>query len=628
MRGLACAALNRGLRSILMFDVSPVVLRSLADLTVKMLQVVTGDKVVLIQLGTTETEDDIWGQWGMSPSSKSPDSQKFPISWKPGLLGSVDQVRELRLVLIPDLTRLSLSATRACVSVMGEEIVHLERHEQQQLWHPNLCWLAGCAKEEVGLVSPHLLDRFALRLTGREINPQDRVANLLAQLEQPASTQEFSSIELPPQIATKLQAARQHRPQLTDEAASRTLDYISAKVYSLRRELALLRLAIAHAKLEGDSQVNATHVERAAQTIGLKPVAKSPKKQTPSSLKEPSQPESSETPQQPYNPDDQELPPQSPQSEPPNNSEPVYASNQTEAIPSTSFTQDTPAVDPYPEDNVAVQREAFSLRLPPRRFRARAAIRGPIIGVEPAKAPHDIALVSTLLEAAKFQPIRHSQVAKNGLDDSRLILWPTDLRCYRRAPVAEQMLALVLDYTCLRNCKWQETLLPYLSWAYVERASICLVQVGASGTFHELRAERIVERNILVPSVIKGIEAGGGKATPLAHGLDLALQTLRHTLQHGRSKVQQALLVVVSDGRGNVPLAASYSGKITAPTKRQGVEDALQVADRIRLLHNLDSVLLNPQPKHYTNLPLELAQALNAKVVDIPPLETWDVEEL
>jgi magnesium chelatase subunit D len=227
------------------------------------------------------------------------------------------------------------------------------------------------------------------------------------------------------------------------------------------------------------------------------------------------------------------------------------------------------------------------------------------------------------LEAAKFQPIRQ-QSAANG--NRRLVLSPTDLHCYRRAPVAEQMLMLVLDRTCLRDCNWQEELLPYLSWAYVERASVCLIQVGAVDARHELRAERVMAQSILVPRISAEIEAGRGKATPLAHGLDLALQTLRHALQHGRSTVQQAVLVVISDGRGNVPLEASLLDRIAPPVGRKGVEDALQVAERIRGLDGVKAVLLNPQPKQYADFPLELAEAIGATVVSIPLLEAVEVE--
>jgi magnesium chelatase subunit D len=60
---------------------------------------------------------------------------------------------------------------------------------------------------------------------------------------------------------------------------------------------------------------------------------------------------------------------------------------------------------------------------------------------------------------------------------------------------------------------------------------------------------------------------------------------------------------------------------------RKGFEDALEIAQKIGNLDNVDAVFLNPQRKQYPDLPLLLAQALGAKVVAIPPLETWEVAE-
>jgi magnesium chelatase subunit D len=597
----------------LVFDASPETLRLAAQTTAQMLEVVIGHPVVPVTLGTFEAEDDLWGSLGLCG-----ESGEQPFQWKQGLLAAGQDDSQLRLVVIPDLTKLSLAAARACVVLMGADVAHLERHGQQAHWQPNLCWLAGCASGEVGMVSPHLLDRFALRLSERVTKTTDRAAEILAWMDERALEKETKPELLPSEIRDRLQKAILLRPAITAQATTRILDYTSTlEVYSPRREIALGRLALANARLESAAEMTTAHVDAAARMIGLKPVAK----QTKDSSKVSSEPV---TPQldlpKPTEATSTSTPSLTDQPELSTVREPVYESDKPEPLPTTELTV---PLNPYPEDEAPVEREAASLRLPPRRFRTSAPARGPIVGVEKAATLQDLALVRTLLEAAKFQPIRQQSTA-NG--NRRLVLSPTDLHCYRRAPVAEQMLMLVLDRTCLRDCNWQEELLPYLSWAYVERASVCLIQVGAVDARHELRAERVMAQSILVPRISAGIEAGRGKATPLAHGLDLALQTLRHALQHGRSTVQQAVLVVISDGRGNVPLEASLLGRIAPPVGRKGVEDALQVAERIRGLDGVKAVMLNPQPKQYADLPLELAEAIGATVVSIPPLEAVEVE--
>src|SRR5262249_21754154 len=157
---------------------------------------------------------------------------------------------------------------------------------------------------------------------------------------------------------------------------------------------------------------------------------------------------------------------------------------------------------------------------------------------------------------------------------------------------------------------WQEALLPYLRKAYIERASIGIIQVGASNASHELRAEFVSARSILVPRIEMALNCTAGRSTPLAHGFDIALNMLRLALQHGRSTIDFALFVVLSDGRGNIPLDMSRKGKITAPVNKEGVDDALRIAQSIRKLKDVQVIYLNPQPSRYQHLPLAFADAL------------------
>ncbi|NET58964.1 MAG: hypothetical protein F6K47_23315 [Symploca sp. SIO2E6] len=607
---LACAAISPSLRSILMFDASPETLRLVAQTTTQMLEVVTGYPIVSVTLGTFEAEDDLWGSLGLGDESETEPA----VTWKPGLLTGGQQDSPLRLIVIPDLTKLSLAATRACVVLIGADVAHLERHGQHKYWQPNCCWLVGCATSEVGMVSPHLLDRFALRLSGEVETNEDRVAAILDWIDQRELGKETKPEPLSKETCDRLKNALQSYPKIAPEAIARVLDYTTnLEVYSPRREIALARLALAYTRWKGAAEMTVRQVDTTASMMGLKPVER--QQQTEEDLlegsPEPVIPQSRE-------PQTTEEEPQSTQPKPVTVTEKVYEPDEPEPQPTITFT----VSNPYPEDQAPVEREASSLRLPSRRLRFKAATSGVIIGVEKVANFQDLALVRTLLEAAKYQPIRQ----RSTTNSHRLLLSPTDLHSYRRAPVAEQMLMLILDHTCLRDCDWQNKLLRYLSWAYVERASICLIQVGAVDAQHELRAQKLMAQSVLMPQINAGIEAGRGKATPLAHGLDLALQTLRYAMQHGRSTIQQVMLVVISDGRGNVSLEASRLGKILPPVGRKGIEDALQVAERIRGFDGVKAVLLNPQPKQYEDLPLELAQAMGAKVALIQPLETWEVK--
>lgn len=263
LRGLACAALNPGLRSLLFFDASIASLQATAQIMTHLLETVTEEQVSTIELGTIETEEDLWGSLTFSQ-----DNTKQSFEWRSGLL-SGGKIPELRIVMIPDLTRLSLAAARACVMLMGSEVGYLERHGHQERWQPNLCWLAGCPREGVGLVSPHLLDRFALRFSEAEITTTDRSTQIEKWLQPQNVTPTQENFSLSPHIETILHKARAHFPNIIPEARSRILDY-TAEGQSIRRDLTLLRLAYTNAQLEQVYQVTEQEIDQAAGMMGLK----------------------------------------------------------------------------------------------------------------------------------------------------------------------------------------------------------------------------------------------------------------------------------------------------------------------------------------------------------------------
>jgi magnesium chelatase subunit D len=269
---------------------------------------------------------------------------------------------------------------------------------------------------------------------------------------------------------------------------------------------------------------------------------------------------------------------------------------------------------PYPEDQATREREVTALRELPTRSKSATVPRGSIVGVQQARGVHDLALLNTVLAAAIWGPYRRSH-AIGRPDDGHLRLLPSDLRSYRRAPAPEQLLALVIDYTCLEGWDWAASLLPFLRRAYVERAGIVLVRVGAKDSVAETRADRLVTRNLLDPRLDVALHAGPGRATPLAHGLFLALQALKHGLQSGEGNVRHARLVVVTDGRGNVPL--EFDGDLAAAgtVGRTGVENALEIAASIRAIAAIETFLVNPEPGIYPELVSDLARTLGAELV-------------
>lgn len=612
-RGLACAAITPGLRRMLLFDVSNDVFFDTASHMLAMLKTVTGHTFRTVTLGSAENEDDLWTKLELEQGSAG-----LQLSLKPGRLASNPAQPNPILVLIPDLARISLSAARACVALMGEaEVATLQRHGLNVFWNSNMCWIARCARAEVGEISPHLMDRFVLRFSAQAELSSDRAGDILAWINEPISESQPQGARLAPAFSAALLAAKELTPDFLMTAIAHVLARLGQQTAEgVRRELALARLSRALAQMDGAQEVTTSHVNTAATLIGLQHKAGLTDSPTPApaSLLNQTLPQKTGSHLGPA-PDSGNIggvaTPSVLQEE---------ASEESVLKSDTEATFDVaPVVSlPYPEDTIPIAREANSLQLPSNRRRISSAAEGPIIGTQPATNLSDMALVSTIMEAAKFQNVR----PRDEKSQSFLII-RSDLRSYRRTPLPQQMLMLVLDYTCLNGCHWQEAVWPYLRWAYIVRAGISIVQVGlASPQRDNLRAELVSAHNLLSPRIREALDGRSGKATPLAHGLDIAMRTLRTALQHGRSRIQQAQLVVISDGRGNIPLSASRAGSLKQPVCREGIDDALKVARDLRSLKSLEIHFLNPQPQQYPELPLMLAEALGVAIENIPLKET------
>ncbi|MFF3463957.1 magnesium chelatase [Streptomyces sp. NPDC002619] len=583
---LVCSAAEPALNGVLLFDLDPRLMESVARLFAGLLAGGTEAVGAPLMLGSDSRDEDLWTR-----SRLLREADGITFRTEPGPLIEGDRRSgPPPVVVVPDLTRLSVAGMRAAVQLLGADVAVVERTGLRSVARPRTRWLASCRTEDVGRLSPHLLDRFAVRLPAAGLVPP-----------RPESLMD----ELPPAWRT---AAREGVPALpvADDALTRVRDLLGPEA-SARRELALARLARTIAAVGGAHRAEAWHADAAARLIGLAPPDAPDERES-----EPRPADASPSPTHPgATPSDAVRRPATvdrSRKRPPMPGEALLETEPAEGLgPALGAAPAVPAT-PYPEDEAEALRDFAPLRSPWQRRAGTVSPRGVVVGTRRARDLRDLALVRTVREAAVHQKARRTE---------QFTVLPVDLHSHIRAGTPERILVLVLDHTCRDDWDWQDALTPFLRWAYTERAAAQVVEIGGAHAADELRAEGFTARSVLDPRVMAALYRPAGRATPLAHGIDQAVQTLRRAFRQHGAGLAEAWLVVVTDGRGNVPLRTSRTGRLDGEVGGAGVEDALEAAAGVGAMDRtrLHVAVIDPAKEPYGDLPFALADALGASVI-------------
>ena len=610
---LACSALDPSLSGLLLLDLEPALVYPLARWLKELLG---DDDPPLIQLGPMMAEDTLWERFTLhSDRRERPEDLGF--RREPGRLAGYG--RAPGIVVVPDLAWLGLPAARAAVTLIDADVAHLQRSGVSQTWRPLDRWLAALRRDEVHQVSAHLLDRFAVRVDAKTLE--------LPWKPDPALSQSVRDRRGGPLAG------------ISAAAVNRVVATVGPSVPGSRRDLALGRLARALATLAGDPAVLPGHVDRAAELVGLRYVRgrRGTTAADASSADRPADGSNGSGDRQGQRKDGRAAPgpwrPGGVNGQLPVGSGGVPTNLDPEPVDIAERAMPLLPPGPYPEDTTKSGRDAPLLRVGWQRV-LTGPPRGQPIGTQRALNNRDIAVTATVLNAARFQRLRCRQHNQHYPLGHELHVEERDLLSYRRAAQPGQLLVLLLDHTCRAqdwDWDWYEPLSQYLGWAYVTRALVGVVEVGAAAddagdgmgndeTARELRATQFQSRDVLDPRIAAALRREPGRATPLAHGLSLAFALLRRSTQQGGPVVSEAVLVVVTDGRANVPLPHSQTGTVPVNVGRAGVDHALSEARKIKALgRRVRSVVIDPGWQPNGHLAAMLAAELAAPLEHSTP---------
>ena len=235
-----------------------------------------------------------------------------------------------------------------------------------------------------------------------------------------------------------------------------------------------------------------------------------------------------------------------------------------------------------------------------------------------------LAVDATMRTAAPYQAKRRArEFAKTGEDPTgRVFIEQSDVRAKKMARKAGSLVIFVVDASgsmaLNRMNAAKGAAINLLAEAYQSRDKICLISFQGDFAQVVLPPTRSIA---MAKNRLERMPCGGG--SPLAHALNQAAQVGINAQKSG--DVGEVLVVCISDGRANVPLAVSVGEEdlnnpdAPPPDKKELKEEVLNTAKMLGMQPNFKLLMLDTENKFVsTGVAKEIAAAAQGKYHYIP----------
>jgi magnesium chelatase subunit D len=517
------------------------------------------------------------------------------------------------VLYVDSLSLLDSSAVSHIMDAMSRRAVIVEREGLSEV-HPADFMLVGTYDPSDGEVRMGLLDRIGIIVpfaTQNDYRARKKIVNIVLGTRDSEDTEDELRM-----LRGLIAAAKEQLPHvsMTNEQIKGLIQTaISLGVEGNRVDIFAIRAAIASAALAQRTEVDDEDLKLAVKMVLVPRATRMPEREaTEEEMQGPDEP----PPPDETEAEDEEAPADTPDAD---------AEEEQEETPDMIEELMMDAMETELPDNIlnislASKKKAKS----GSRGEALNNKRGRFVRAQEGEMKSGkVALIPTLISAAPWQATRRKEKEKKGIKTGALIINKEDVKIKRFRDKSGTLFIFMVDASGsmalnrMRQAKGAVASL--LQNAYVHRDQVSLISFRGKSAQVLLPPSQSVDR---AKRELDVLPTGGG--TPLASALFTGWETAKQARTKG---ITQIMFVMITDGRGNIPLQAAYEPNSEKAPKEQLEKEIEALALSIQA-DGVASIVIDTQMNYLSRGEApKLAQHLGGRYFYLPNAKAEQIVE-